>query len=329
MMHATYVVTHSEIIQMLGGKCRLCGDTVRLDVNHRWYTEEDRSTHTHWDRIRKLIMDEPGRFSCLCHRHNVLAGHVSNAIEDGTLDRLLEEARIMADGRRYSPISPDIMYASALQTIAVCICGKQFPRRGNSSKKYCGRQCSVQATMLRQAKAYKETHPAKQAICIECGREFQQHHEGHIVCGTACSKKRRLVRDAKYNPPKFAKCEVCGQKYKKNNQRKTCGQKCHETRMSRWRKQANPPAFKQCVVCGEEFRYRGGPRRTCDKAACKKKRADELYAKNKPPVMGKCVVCNKEYKKNNMRKTCSPECRKEHKAKYWRDKYTKPKSDAK
>ena len=79
---------------------------------------------------------------------------------------------------------------------------------------------------------------------------------------------------------------------------------------------ANPPAFKQCVVCGEEFRYCGGPRKTCDKAACKKERAGKMHLENKPPVMGECVVCSKKYKKNNMHKTCSPECRKEHKAKY-------------
>ena len=41
-----------------------------------------------------------------------------------------------------------------------------------------------------------------------------------------------------------------------------------------------------------------------------------LLLENRLPVLGECVVCGKECKKNNMRKTCSPGCRKEHKTKY-------------
>ena len=287
-------IMQKDLIQRLGGRCQVCSSTESLQVHHRWYVAEDRGTGGKWKRILELYEKEPGRFSCLCSRCNRLSGHIVNVKNNSaeTYERLMEEVSKMAEGRKDSPVSHQILLMR-LHNYCV-VCNKQIDGRG----KTCGKECRDKLDVSRRR---KYAPGPRTETCAVCGNEFQ-YRPRKKTCSDECSKKYRYERH-NFARRKYKECVICGKPLTTNG--KTCSDKC-STELQRMTSRKNErkryqPVMLECRECGKTFQRKYGRQLSCSNE-CK------LKWLNRPKVAN-CVVCGNRFEKRAGNQiACSKDC---------------------
>ena len=175
-------------INLLGGRCRICNTSEKLEVHHRWYTSADKGTHGEHDSMKNLIKMEPKRFACLCHRCNVFVGHIYKNIVNKTYDILIDEAEKMMEGREnYSDDTLTQRHVLKRQ-IKCAVCEKIMSVSGRHPKKFCSSECKL-ADRRKNRKA--QQHPTLKILnCVMCSETFQITTGKQITCSPKCRMRR-------------------------------------------------------------------------------------------------------------------------------------------
>lgn len=323
--------TRLKNINRLGSRCRICNAVEKLEVHHRWYTDEDRAMRSNHINIESCIKKQPERFACLCHMCNVIAGGVYRNMKNDTFDILTDEVRRMIKGRKNKKILTQYMNVPIRQVKCI-VCNTKTNARGKQSKKFCSKECKREYRRTTQNKKYKQLNPPKILSCVVCAEEFTQTTGGQKSCSKKCAdmRTRELKREyeRRHRLPKFGVCVTCGNEFQRKDGRATCSGKCdlsHKRKMAikerkyarRRYEQSYSPTLLACVVCGNEFQRKAGPKKTCS-VKCKQELAKQRYLKKHPPVFSKCVICDNTFKRNGPHKTCSIKCHKVHVRSYMR-----------
>ena len=294
-------------INLLGGRCRVCNTEEKLEVNHRWYVEEDRVMRSKHTSIEKMIEAKQGRFSCLCHRCNVLVGHIHASKNEGTYGKVEYESRKMLVGRESNPHPILIAYSRVSKRQIRCdACGKALTVRGQHGKRFCNAECKKEYYQRPDMKAqrkgynkayYRRLNPPKILNCIVCKNKFEQKAGGQLSCSEKCADertgelKRQYARERRL--PKFFTCGICGIGFQRKDGSKACSAECKRQLMCQRRqtqykrlkelRDANA-AYLTCEACGKKFRKKPGPAASACSDACKGELRRRKYREKHPPT---------------------------------------------
>lgn len=329
-----------DLIELLGGKCKVCNSTENLHVNHRWYVAEDKGTGGKWKKILALYEKNPKRFSCLCSRHNQLAGALCAVINNPAdiYELFMDEVSKMVEGRKNSSVS---YHTLSLRLHNQCvICNKQINGKG----KTCSKECQDNLDVSRRKKYVADP---RIKVCAICGKTFQQRSNSK-TCGKECGKKYRYKHHL-FAHRKYKECVICGGDL--TGKGKTCSDECsvklrlNTSRKKEHRRSQNiqleckicnklflreyprqitcndecklqwlvKAKTDDCVVCGKTFNKRTGNQITCSSDCM----AQRLY----PAQMIKCTICDKTFQRKSNSKTCSNECSEELRARRRRERH--------
>ena len=326
-------------ISRLGGQCRICNTKENLEVNHRWYIDEDRAMRSKHTFIEKMVDAQPERFSCLCRRCNTLVGHVHASMREGTHTKAEAEARKMLEGRKNNPQPTLIAYSCVpKQRIQCAACGNVLVVRGRQGKRFCNVECKneyyqrpdMKAQRREYNKAYHQRlNPPKVLNCIECKKEFERITGGQISCSKECADKRtrrlKSLYEREHRLPIFHTCDICGDRFQRRDGGRTCNVECQKHLENR-RRQAQYKRQKDlrdanavhltCEACGEAFRKKPGPAASACSNTCKGELRRRKYCEKHPPILASCSVCGGKFQKRGPHKTCSPKCHGVHVQRY-------------
>ena len=328
-----------RIINRLGGQCRICNTKENLEVNHRWYVDEDRATRSKHTFIEKLVDAQPERFSCLCHMCNVIVGHVCTSMMEGTHTKAEAEALKMREARKNNPQSTLIAYSCVPKKPIQCAaCSNVLVVRGRHGKRFCSVECKseyyqrpdMKAQRRENNRAYhRRLNPPKVLNCIECKKEFEQTTGGQISCSKECADKRTRRLKSLYarerRLPKFHTCDICGDRFQRIDGGRTCSVECRKHLENR-RRQAQYKRQKDlrdanavhltCEACGKTFRKKPGPTASACSDTCKGELRRRKYSEKHPSILASCSICGGKFQKRGPHKTCSPKCHGVHVQRY-------------
>ena len=148
--------------------------------------------------------------------------------------------------------------------------------------------------------------PAKNSVCINCGKKFLYRSVG--VSARFCSAKCREIYDVKERASgryETRTCEICGKDFRtrKRNSATTCSSKCAAVKK---KKNYIPQKITAvCEFCGKEFLTNKFHPASCCSTHCRTLR--DYYTQFETRV---CEVCGKEFSCNRHTKTrfCSHSC---------------------
>ena len=326
-------------INRLGGQCRVCDTKEKLEVHHRWYIDDDRAMRSKHTFIEKMVMAQPARFTCLCHRCNTLVGRVYTSMGEGTYDKVCAEARKMLKGRKNNPQSVLIAYSRVPERQIRCAeCDNLLTIHGRHGKRFCNTECKndyyrrpdIKAKRQEYNKAYyRRSNPPKILSCVICKEEFEQKTGGQKSCSKKCSNERNGKLKKQYarehRMQKFFACDICDNEFQRKDGSKACSIECrmqleyrrNQTQYRRLKELRDANATHlTCKVCGGRFRKKPGPAAGACSDACKGELRRRKCREKHQPTLVACSVCKKSFQRKGPHKTCSAECHKIHVRRY-------------
>jgi len=224
-------------------------------------------------------------------------------------------------------------------------CGKEFPAKAKSPRKYCSAECRrlggaltrtvqcgecgasfetalprkycshacatvVQRRAERTSKAKKRGPRPPVRQCLQCGSEFAPKSRRNVYCSQDCYQIVNRQRSAERNRRRYAArperaCPTCGTEFAPFGRRAYCSEECRRLALPK-----APCALgreKPCLRCGTSFLARTN-QRWCS-SGCR----EQALAERKPPAPTyTCAECQAEFKARRKRECCSPACTKRH-----------------
>jgi predicted nucleic acid-binding Zn ribbon protein len=170
--------------------------------------------------------------------------------------------------------------------------------------------------------------------CVVCGVNIAARGPTSITCSAICYRFWRRIRYVpKAQPPRQAKCIICGGSFV---QRNVCQIVCGSVNCRRSRdrdRRRKPPQHRICIICSAGFVPHPASQVTCstDCSRARRRTQDTRWAAQrraaspkKPPRVLQCELCGVEFLATiqGREKYCSAPCRRAHITEAWRLRHT-------